>query len=235
MPGLYCIAMIQSPSRLSLIVRELRLHLPFTLSGVAGALLVLLAAHFWIIPFIHADRQRFIHDSFHAWHALHVFLSAIATTAIFYRHQKNIPGAIFIGYFSTLALCGLSDWLLPYLGGRVMGIDMHLHMCLIEEPGLVLTANTIGILIGLFTEAKFGKISYFSHGFHVLVSSLASLFYLVSFGVVDWISFSAGIFIVTTISVIIPCCSSDIIIPLSFVSGIHGHEHEDEHTCHHHS
>ncbi|MDI6884377.1 MAG: hypothetical protein QMD00_04550, partial [Hadesarchaea archaeon] len=51
---------------------------------------------------------------------------------------------------------------------------------------------------------------------HVLISTLASLFYLMAFGVVDWLPLFPFVFAVLFIAVWIPCCASDIVFPLLF-------------------
>jgi hypothetical protein len=222
--------MLDFSSRIHRIVQELRSHLPFTLIGVFSALAFLAIVYWLFIPLAHLNPATTYTGLFHGFHFGHVFLSAIATTSIFIRHQRNIIKTVWIGYLASLIPCGISDVFLPFLGGRLLLAPIKLHLCLLEEPGFVFLANTLGIAIGILFASKHGKVSYFSHGAHVFVSSFASLFYLVSFGIENWLVASPVIVIITTLAVIIPCCSSDIIIPLSFVTGIHGHEHEDEHT-----
>lgn len=209
---------------------ELRHHLPFTLFGVSAALGVLGLIYWIFIQVGRFDQLSTFRNSFHLFHFSHIFLSAIATTAVFFRHQRNIANTVLVGLFGTLIPCGVSDILIPLVGGALLGAKMQVHLCLVEEPWGVFLSNAAGIGIGMVSEAKFGRISYFSHGSHVFVSSFASLFYLVTFGLSHWLHLILGIFFVTAFAVIIPCCSSDVIIPLSFVSGTHGHEHEDEHT-----
>ena len=219
--------------RLDLILEELRTHLPYTLMGV-GIAIVFLAAVYWIIIRLgHRDEHATLENLFHLSHFAHIFLSAIATTAVFYRNENNVLKTTAVAFFSTFFACGLSDLILPYAGGFLLGAQMHLHICLIKEPVWTLLICGLGIWVGLLSEVKWGKISYLGHGSHVFVSSFASLFYLVTFGLENWVPLIAGIFIITVVAVVIPCCSSDIIIPLSFVTGVHGHEHEDEHTQQH--
>jgi len=74
----------------------------------------------------------------------------------------------------------------------------------------------------LFEERLAGS-SVFSHGAHVFVSSLASLLYLVSFGFTGWmtdIHLVFPVFLLVVIAVWVPCCISDIAIPVSSA-----HEH----------
>lgn len=201
--------------------------------GALSAAVFLFALQFLLTAWkveLHTAFTRF----FHTFHFTHIFLSAVTTSAIFYRHQQNILKTLPVGYLATLLPCSLSDLFIPYLGGLLIGAPMHLHICLIEDPWLVIGINTLGIFFGIYLQNKKEKISFVSHSAHVFVSSFASMFYLVSFGVENWLTLSVGLIVITVLAVVIPCCSSDIVIPLSFVSGIHGHEHEDEHTscCH---
>ncbi|MCB9799317.1 MAG: hypothetical protein H6757_00980 [Candidatus Omnitrophica bacterium] len=213
-----------------MIKHELKAHLPFTLAGVTLGILLLFA--FYSMGYLgRGEHPHMLYERiFHVSHFLHIFLSAIASTAMYLRREKNFIKAIFVGYFATLLFCGISDLLIPFIGGKLLGWPMHLHICLLETPGIVLLFNTGGIILGILTELRFSKVSYVSHSSHVLISSFASLLYLVSFGPENWPDHVIGLFIVTTLAVVLPCCSSDIVIPLSFVSGLHGHEHEDEHT-----
>ncbi len=213
-----------------LIWHELRHHLPFTVIGVLASLLFLGIIHWFLLPATGRDEAATHLEFFHFFHFAHIFLSAITTTAIFLWNERHLGKAIAVGYFATLIACGLSDLFLPYLGGLLLGAPMHLHICLLDDPLPVLLSNTSGIAIGAWLGMKRRRISYVSHGSHVFISSFASLFYLVSFGVDNWLTYSAGLFIITILAVVIPCCSSDIVIPLSFISGLHGHEHQDEHT-----
>ena len=219
-----------SANKIRLILKELRGHLPFTFLGVVSGIVFLGLVHGVFIRPSGMHSQTILRNFFHTFHFSHIFLSAIATTAVFFRHERDILKTVLVGFFGTLIPCGTSDIFIPYFGGKLLGMPMTFHFCLIEEPTAVLLANSAGILVGMIAELKFGRISYFSHSAHVFVSSFASLFYLVSFGIDNWFKLLLGIFVITVVAVVIPCCSSDIVIPLSFVTGAHGHEHEDEHT-----
>ncbi|MDP3921524.1 MAG: hypothetical protein Q8R76_12060 [Candidatus Omnitrophota bacterium] len=226
--------MRESPSKLALIIRELKAHLPYTALGTLAGIGLLSIIRYAFVDRAGLDPNTTLQSLFHLFHFGHVYLSAMSTTAIFYRHENNLVKACWVGLWATLLFCGLSDFLIPYIGGWVLGVPMTMHLCLFEEPIPVLLFNSLGILTGLVVVSKLKRISYFSHGAHVCISGFASLFYLVSYGVDDWYRFILGLFVISTVAVVIPCCSSDIIMPLSFVSGAHGHEHEDEHTQGHH-
>ncbi len=160
--------------------------------------------------------------SFHILHALHVCLSAIATTSVFWRYERRVAKALVVGLLGTIVPCGLSDYLFPFIGGRILGQAMELHLCIVEHPTLVIPFAALGVVGGLMFEERMAGSSFFSHGAHVFVSSLASLLYLVSFGFTAWMT-NMGlvfpVFLVVVLAVWIPCCISDIVIPVSSAHG----------------
>jgi len=164
-----------------------------------------------------ADRLR---DSFHISHPLHLTLSAIATTSVFWRHERQLLKAVLVGGLGTVIPCGLSDYIFPFIGGRLLGQPLELHLCVVEHPMLVFPFVALGIVGGLLFEERMSGSSLFSHGAHVFVSSLASLLYLVGFGFTSWMSDTHllfPVFSVVVIAVWIPCCISDIVIPIGAV------------------
>jgi hypothetical protein len=69
-----------------------------------------------------------------------------------------------------------------------------------------------GIAIGYWKQTT--KIPHFGH---VLLSTWASLFYIMAFGKADWIPLLPFIFLFLFLAVWLPCCTSDIIYPLLLV------------------
>jgi hypothetical protein len=190
------------------IAAELKRHAPFTalgaLSGIAIMALVVLIG-------LSSDIN---HTIFHSLHPLHIALSAIVTTALYRRYGGGIWAAIAIGFVGSVAICTLSDIVLPYLGGTLLGAGISLHICFIEHPWLVIPAAFAGIAIGMLAPE-----TRFPHAGHVLVSTWASLFYLTAYGVTDWLPLLPLVFVVLFFAVWIPCCTSDIVFPLLFRKG----------------
>jgi hypothetical protein len=91
---------------------------------------------------------------------------------------------------------------------------MRLHICLIEEPVMVFFFALVGTLAGFGAHRCFEKATQYSHSFHVYVSSVASLLYLMSFGLAEWTHAVSAVFAITILAVMIPCCLSDIVFPL---------------------
>jgi hypothetical protein len=189
-----------------LILKELSHHAPFTLFGaLTGVLLIALSA-----SVLGAFGHEFL---FHTLHVLHLFLSAIVTTAIYRKYERKTQEAILVGFFGSVGICTLSDIIFPYLGGRVLRIPMSFHFCLVEHPWLVLPGTFLGVWLGFHRPG-----TELPHAGHVLVSTYASAFYLTSFGTpASWISFLPLVFPLLFVAVWLPCCTSDFIFPLLFV------------------
>ena len=190
-------------------------HLPFSVFGVMMAVLTMGFLTFLAI-IIQAEAliPQASEELFHVFHSSHVLISAVASTAMFRKHDDNLWKAIIVGTVGSVAICGLSDVIFPYVGGLFIESHMHLHICLIEEPGLVYPFAIVGTVAGLGAHKGFEKATEYSHSIHVFVSSVASLLYLIAFGLTDWIHAIGAVFLVTVIAVMIPCCLSDIIFPL---------------------
>ena len=213
--------------RWNLIVAEFTHHLPYTIVST----LIAMTGVWWfgtnLINEGHADQLLTqSRASFHLFHPLHICLSAIATTSLFWRYERSVTRAIWVGAWGTVIPCGLSDYFFPYVGGLLVGQPMKLHVCIVQEPQLFFSFLGLGILGGFWAESRLRGSHLFSHGAHVFVSSAASLLYLISFGFTSWMSDVQRIFPVFAIIVIavwIPCCISDIVIPVS--TAHKGHHH----------
>jgi len=195
------------------ILRELQQHLPYTIFSVAvgmmalGLLTVLIETN----KFPQASQNLF-----HIFHPLHLLFSATATTAMFWRHDKKLFKALTIGFVGSVGICGISDIFLPFVAGYLLGVKMQLHICIIVHPGLILPFVFFGMFMGFVLPAMVES-TIFSHAAHVLISSMASIFYLVSFGLTNWIPVGGMVFIYMVVAVMLPCCTSDIVLPLLLV------------------
>jgi len=204
-------------SRWHLLLAELGHHLPYTLVGSLIAM-----AGVWWLATQHLNNGRTdlllnqAQASFHLFHPLHVCLSAIATTSLFWRRRRHLLGAILVGALGTAIPCGLSDYVFPYVGGMLLGQNMQLHICLMEHPQLFFSFLTLGIVGGFWAEDRLTGSHLFSHGAHIFVSSVASLLYLMSFGFESWMldaHFIFPVFLTVVLAVWVPCCISDIVVP----------------------
>ncbi len=153
------------------------------------------------------------HHTFHILHPAHMLLSSIVTAAMFRLHRGGAGTSIVVGLVGAAGICTISDIVFPYVGGTLLGAGMTLHVCILEHPWLVLIPGLVGATIGALTRCP----TKCPHAAHVLVSTLASLFYLIGFGILDWLPMFPLVFVVLFIAVWVPCCTSDIIFPLLFV------------------
>jgi len=190
------------------IASELKSHAPFTAFGAVTGVIIMVIIVFGNIP--HSISQTI----FYTLHPLHVILSAIVTTAMYKKHSHSkIWAVILIGYFGSIGIATISDAVIPYLGGLLPGIEMEFHLPFIEKWWLINPMALIGIAIGYLRPT-----TKFPHLGHVLLSTWASLFYFTTFGTAYWLPLLPAIFLFLFLAVWIPCCLSDIVFPLFFVS-----------------
>jgi len=188
------------------IANELKKHAPFTFLGAITGIIIMAIIAFANVP------SRISHTLFYTLHPLHVILSALVTTAMYKRYGKGkVWEAILIGYAGSIGIATLSDAIIPYLGGSLLGIKIGFHLGFIEKWWLVNPLALAGITIGYWKS-----ITKFPHMGHVLLSTWASLFYFTAFGTANWISLLPFILLFLFLAVWIPCCTSDIIFPLLF-------------------
>jgi len=155
---------------------------------------------------------------FHVFHPVHLLFSAMATTSMFWRYERRVLKAIVIGFLGAVVVCSLSDIFLPYVGGLLLGAPMGLHICILEHPGLVLPFVFVGIATGLLAAETVKASTFISHSAHVFTSSMASILYLLTYGLSAWTAQIGGVFLVVVVAVMVPCCVSDIIFPLMVVA-----------------
>ncbi len=200
------------------LTEEFTQHFPYTLMGTFIAMGVV----WWFSQgfIVSGDIEKFHQKSdslFHLLHPLHVCMSAIATTALSLKYLSKFK-AIIMGILGTAIPCGLSDYFFPYIGGKILGQSMHLHVCILEDPQLFFPFLVIGILGGLWAEEKLTHSHLLSHGAHVFISSGASLLYCMSFGFTIWLKdvrYVFPAFLIIVLAVWIPCCLSDIALPVA--------------------
>ena len=187
------------------ILHELKHHLPFTIFATIGAIILVILLQYLF-------QKQISENLFEIFHPLHVMASSVVTAGIFYKYKPKLISALLIGITGSIIIGSLSDIILPWLGGSLLGLGTSFHLLLIEKPVLILSLALIGSSIGIST-----KITEMPHFIHVFLSVLASLFYLLAFSqIFNTLYFIASFFIVL-IAVIIPCCISDILFPFFFI------------------
>jgi len=202
---------------------ELLYHSPFTMLGVlvgVGLTVALTAA------FTNGGLEAFADEFFHITHPLHMLLSAITTAAVYYKHSKRFIATLPVGIIGSIAPCSLSDIIIPYIGGLILGVkELELHICLLVHPHLVLIPAALGTLIGILLVRVMLHPSLIPHSAHVLISSAASSLYFIAFGPTSIIQYLLGLILIVFLAVLLPCCFSDIAFPIFFLPG-EVHEHE---------
>ncbi|HKL23179.1 MAG TPA: hypothetical protein VJ895_00340 [Candidatus Nanoarchaeia archaeon] len=184
---------------------ELKHHAPFTLSATILAIAVVITIKYFI-------SKSFDEEAFEILHPLHVIASAIVSAGIFYKYKPKIISSILVGVISAIVIGSLSDIIFPFLIAGIFNLHPHFHLPIIENTIIILGAAIFGGTIGAIT-----KTTKISHLIHVGLSVFASLFYLLAFSQTQSIIGFTLAIIIIFISVIIPCCISDILLPFFFL------------------
>ena len=188
------------------IAHELARHIPFTASGAVTGIIIMVIIVLGNVP------PKISYTAFYTLHPIHILLSALVTTAMYKKYGNGkIWAAILIGYFGSIGIATISDAIIPYLGGALLGIEIEFHMPFIEKWWLINPVALIGITIGYWKPTT--KTPHFGH---VLLSTWASLFYFTAFGTAYWIPQLHFVFLFLFLAVWLPCCLSDIVFPLLF-------------------
>ena len=152
---------------------------------------------------------------FHLFHSSHMLFSAAATAAMFCRYERRWLKAVAVGLVGAIGVCGVSDIVFPHLSLMLLGAWVPWHICVVEHPGLVLPFAVVGVLVGVGVAGGVHRSTIISHTLHVFVSTMASIFYMVSaLGLIEWIHQLGQVFVFVVIAVMIPCCVSDIVFPM---------------------
>lgn len=193
---------------LPIIVRELKLHAPFTFFGSLTGILLVILMSFIEIP---ADIFATI---FWVMHPAHVVLSALVTASVYRLHgNKSFLRLLVIGYFGSVGIATLSDCIIPYIGEILLDLpNRQLHLGVIEKWWLINPLALAGTLWAYFRPK-----TRLPHAGHVLLSTWASLFHIaMAMGVSVNLVTSVVIGVFLFLAVWVPCCTSDIVFPLLF-------------------
>ena len=191
---------------------ELKVHAPFTLIGtLTGALIM--------VGILMIKPQHSTSDTlFSIFHPMHVFFSAMTTSAVYYLHNRkcSMLKLLIIGYVGSIGIATLSDCIIPFIGEKMLNMpNPELHLGFIHHPWLVNSLALAGVFV-----ARFFPFTKIPHLIHVLISTWASLFHMT---MAMPSSISTGTFLLIMVflfvAVWIPCCTSDIVFPLIFTKG----------------
>lgn len=202
----------------SAVQEEFFCHFPYAVFSVATALILVSFVCYGDSP----EHSKFAYRLFHNFHFLHLLFASSGTILMFRRYSDSVIGSILAGFFIPAIFCTISDAFLPYLGGKLIGLDMHFHWCFIKHIGTVLPFLFGGMINGwIMSMHCHSQKIFYSLGFHfahILVSSLASLLYLISFGFNDWWTKMGIVFLYLILAVLLPCIMSDIVVPICFAT-----------------
>ena len=194
---------------------EILCHLPYAILSVAISMIVLS-----FLPLAQEGGRDagFAHRLFHNFHFLHLLFAGTGTMLTFRKYSKSLPLGIAVGFLVPAFFCSLSDAILPYFGGQLFGLDMHFHWCFFQHLSSVLPFLIIGMINGwIMSSHKSSKHLFYSvgfHFFHIFISSMASILYLVSYGFYNWWQYMGLIFMYMIVVVLIPCTLADIVVPM---------------------
>lgn len=207
---------------LQLILKELRIHAPFTSLGTATGVLLM-------VVFIQTGMSRETSAIlFWACHPIHVFLSALVTAGM-YRLHGNIGfwKTLAIGYFGSIGIATLSDSIIPFIGEILLDMpNRGLHLGVLEKWWMVNPLAFLGITVAFIRPQ-----TKFPHAGHVFLSTWASLFHMTmamesGFSMISILIAAVFLFI----AVWAPCCTSDIVFPLLFSKTSDKEQNEDVNT-----
>ena len=198
---------------LKIIIKELKLHAPFTFFGAMTG--IILIALYQRLP------SDISYNIFYVLHPIHVILSALVTVSMYEFHKCggrnkkcDLWVLLLIGYFGSVGIATISDSVIPYLGEAMLGMpNKGMHIGFIEKWWLVNPLAMTGIAIAYFKPS-----TKFPHAGHVLLSTWASLFHMImAMGQpMNWVMY-LGVFVFLFLAVWLPCCVSDIVFPLLFI------------------
>lgn len=201
---------------------ELVCHLPYAVASVALSLAIVSFLTYLSVT-NNTDTASVCKGAgvlFHSFHFMHIVFSVTSTLVTYLRFSRNIFRALIVGVISPSIFCVLSDVILPYLGGRALGVEMDFHLCFISELPNVLPFLVVGLINGFVISwhhsSKQAIFSVYSHAMHIIVSSFASVFYLISNGCVDWYTRIGFVFLFLIVAVVVPCTLSDVVVPMTF-------------------
>lgn len=215
---------------------ELLHHFPYATMSVALALMLLTMIHvlFYSNPEALAtvastccgghhevtSQTAGLDVLFHSFHFAHILFATSGTIVTFRRYSQRVWIGLMVGTVSSMIFCTLSDVLLPYAAGLMLGIEMDLHICFASELSNILPFLFVGLFNGWvmsqLPEFRTKENSLFLHFLHTFISAMASIFYAVGHGLSDFYSHFGLFFLLMIIAVVLPCTLADVITPIFF-------------------
>ncbi len=203
---------------------ELLHHFPYAVFSVAIGFVVLALVSVIGLG-LTADAQVMrsgYHVLFHSFHYLHLVFAVTGTCITFLRFSSSLLRCIAVSLLAPALFCTLSDVALPALVGQLLGGEMDVHICFFSPRDLLNTLPFMGagLLAGFSIAGHYRPflniVSMGAHFAHILISSLAAIFYMVSNGFEEWFTMMGPLFFLLILAVVVPCTISDVIVPMYF-------------------
>ncbi|MCC6490499.1 MAG: hypothetical protein IT364_23645 [Candidatus Hydrogenedentes bacterium] len=195
-------------ARIQHIGGQLWRHAPFTAWGTLSGIAMVVFALFVDVPYMAWETLFWI------THPVHVMLSALVTAAVYRLHSRGgVCKTIIIGYLGSVGIATISDSLIPFAGEWLLDLPNRVvHLGFIERWWLVNPLASAGIGIAFVWPH-----TQVSHAGHVFLSTWASLLHF-TMALGDSVNLAAvgAITIFLFLAVWLPCCTSDIVLPLLF-------------------
>lgn len=206
------------------IKEELMHHFPYAIFSIAIAMIILSLLDYSArgLDVTSEALCSGYHMLFHSFHFVHILFAATGIVISYNRYVKDgsLLKTLLVCTITPAFFCILSDIIFPYIAGIIMGVNMELHICFYSELGNILPFLFVGVLNGFVLASHHSSMlrmfSLGSHFTHIFISSLASLFYMVSHGFSQWYPYMGYLFLLLVIAIVIPCTFSDIIVPMYF-------------------
>ena len=150
---------------------ELMCHLPYAIFSVAFCLTILSFLGYVSLGVTDPKLlKKGAKTLFHSFHFLHIVFAGTGALITFFRFSKNVFKGLLVGIFCASVFCTLSDAIIPFLAGKLLGVHMHFHLCFLSELQNILPFLVVGIINGLimgkYHTASSGFYSLFSHFIH---------------------------------------------------------------------
>lgn len=199
---------------------ELVAHIPYACISLSLGFIFLSIIHFIgaaTLSEVFLRRGYFI--LFHSFHYVHIVVAVAGASIAFFRFSRRIVLGVITALIVPTCFCIASDIMLPTLAGRLLGVDMQMHVCFFELHDAInlFAFMLVGLLCGVALLRNEDSLKTFSltfHFFHILISSMASLFYMVAQGFDGWYHSMGIMFFFLFIAVLVPCTLSDVVVPL---------------------
>jgi len=200
---------------------ELMCHFPYAVLALAfGLILLSLVTACVAVRDSACGVNESFYRLFHTFHFLHIVFAGAGATLAFLRYSNRWWRAVVVGTLVPGVFCVLSDVVFPYIGGRLLGVAMRLHICFFHNWSTITIFLGVGVLMGFVLRLHVAQVpqgslfTYWLHFGHIALSALAALFYLVSHGFYAWDQQMGLVFLMLLVAVVIPCTLSDIVVPI---------------------